>query len=301
MKISKDKAVGHLASAATYAIFGVNIIACRDIATDGGMSPLVLFSIRALVAGLLFWIVSFIGPREKVPPRDLLKIAAAGIIGILLPQLTFLNAVARTTPVDLSIITTITPILTMLFAAVFLKEPITWKKVTGVAVSFGGILWLILQSTAVGGGADTTQPLGIVYCISNCAIFAFYLGTCRPLISRYSSVTLMKWMFLVSFVVTLPFSWRQIAVTDFVAVPLYVWWEVAFLVFFATFIAYFLIPIGQKRIRPTLVSMYGYLQPIIAIGVAIATCMDRLTVTKVAAALLVFVGVYVVTQSRAAS
>jgi drug/metabolite transporter (DMT)-like permease len=301
MKISKDKAVGHLASAATYIIFGVNIIACRDIATDGGLSPIVLFSIRALVAGMLFWIVSLIVPREKVPAGDLLKIAAAGIIGIMLPQLTFLHAVARTTPVDLSIITTITPILTMLFAAVFLKEPITWKKVSGVAVSFGGILWLILQSTAVGGGAATTQPLGIVYCIANCAIFAFYLGSCRPLIRRYSSVTLMKWMFLVSFIVTLPFSWRRIAVTDFVAVPRHVWWEVAFLVFFATFVAYFLIPIGQKRIRPTLVSMYGYLQPIIAIGVAIATGMDSLTLTKVAAAILVFVGVYVVTQSRAAS
>ena len=111
----------------------------------------------------------------------------------------------------------------------------------------------------------------------------------------------MKWMFLVSLVVSFPFALPQVIATDFAAVPVQVWWEVAFLVFFATFIAYFLIPIGQQRIRPTLVSMYGYLQPIIAIGVAIATGMDRLTVYKVIAALLVFVGVYIVNQSRAAS
>ena len=301
MKFNKDIAIGHLASAATYAIFGINIIACRDIAIDGGLAPIVLFVIRALVAGALFWIVSLIGPREKVPPRDLLKVAGAGIIGIFLPQLTFLHAIARTAPVDLSIITTITPILTMLFAAFFLKEPITWKKVLGVFVSFGGIVWLILQSVAVGGGAESTEPLGVVFCIANCTIFALYLGTCRPLISRYSSVTLMKWMFLVSFIVSLPFALPRIVVTDFAAVPLHVWWEVAFLVFFATFIAYFLIPIGQQRIRPTLVSMYGYLQPIIAIGVAIATGMDSLTVTKIVAALLVFAGVYIVNQSRAAA
>ena len=301
MKFDKDIAIGHLASAATYAIFGINIIACRDIAIDGGLAPIVLFVIRALVAGALFWIVSLIGPREKVPPRDLLKVAGAGIIGIFLPQLTFLHAIARTAPVDLSIITTITPILTMLFAALFLKEPITWKKVMGVFVSFGGIVWLILQSVAVGGGAESTEPLGVVLCIANCTIFALYLGTCRPLISRYSSVTLMKWMFLVSFIVSLPFALPQIAVTDFAAVPAHVWREVAFLVFFATFIAYFLIPIGQQRIRPTLVSMYGYLQPIIAIGVAIATGMDCLTVGKVAAALFVFAGVYIVNQSRAAA
>lgn len=301
MKFNKDIAIGHLASAATYAIFGINIIACRDIAIDGGLAPIVLFVIRALVAGALFWIVSLIGPREKVPPRDLLKVGGAGIIGIFLPQLTFLHAIARTAPVDLSIITTITPILTMLFAALFLKEPITWKKVLGVFVSFGGIVWLILQSVAVGGGAESTEPMGVVFCIANCAVFALYLGTCRPLISRYSSVTLMKWMFLVSFIVSLPFALPQIAVTDFAAVPSHVWWEVAFLVFFATFIAYFLIPIGQQRIRPTLVSMYGYLQPIIAIGVAIATGMDSLTVTKIVAALSVFAGVYIVNQSRAAA
>ena len=301
MKFNKDIAIGHLASAATYAIFGINIIACRDIAIDGGLAPIVLFVIRALVAGALFWIVSLIGPREKVPPRDLLKVAGAGIIGIFLPQLTFLHAIARTAPVDLSIITTITPILTMLFAALFLKEPITWKKVLGVFVSFGGILWLILQSVAVGGGAESTEPMGVVFCIANCGVFALYLGTCRPLISRYSSVTLMKWMFLVSFIVSLPFGLPRIVVTDFAAVPAHVWREVAFLVFFATFIAYFLIPIGQQRIRPTLVSMYGYLQPIIAIGVAIATGMDSLTVTKIVAALLVFAGVYIVNQSRAAA
>lgn len=301
MKFNKDIAIGHFASAATYAIFGINIIACRDIAIDGGLAPIVLFVIRALVAGVLFWIVSLIGPREKVPPRDLLKIGGAGIIGIFLPQLTFLHAIARTAPVDLSIITTITPILTMLFAALFLKEPITWKKVLGVFVSFGGIVWLILQSVAVGGGAESTEPLGVVLCVANCGVFALYLGTCRPLISRYSSVTLMKWMFLVSFIVSLPFALPRIVVTDFAAVPAHVWWEVAFLVFFATFIAYFLIPIGQQRIRPTLVSMYGYLQPIIAIGVAIAMGMDSLTVTKIVAALLVFAGVYIVNQSRAAA
>ena len=301
MRFNKEIAIGHLASAATYAIFGINIIACRDIAIDGGLAPIVLFVIRAFVAGVLFWIVSLIGPREKVPMRDLLKIGGAGIIGIFLPQLTFLHAIARTAPVDLSVITTITPILTMFFAALFLKEPITWKKVLGVLVSFGGILWLILQSVAVGGGAESTEPMGVVLCIVNCGVFALYLGTCRPLIRRYGPVTLMKWMFLVSFLVSLPFALPRVVETDFAAVPAHVWWEVAFLVFFATFVAYLLIPVGQRRIRPTLVSMYGYLQPIIAIGVAIATGMDRLTVTKIVAALLVFAGVYIVNRSRAAA
>ncbi len=301
LKINRDIAIGHLACAAAYVIFGINVVVCRDIATDGGVEPIVLFAMRALVAGGLFWIVSLFMPKERVPWQDLLRLAGAGILGLFLPQLTFLHAIAHTTPVDLSVMSTTTPIFTMFVAAIFLKEPITWKKALGVALSFGGILWLILQSTFGGNGASATEPVGIAYCFANYIVFALYLGTCRNLIARYSVVTSMKWMFLVSFVIALPFALPHLPTTDFAAVPGYVWWEIGFMIIFSTFIAYYLVPVGQKRIRPTLVSMYGYLQPIIAIAVAIWTGMDRLTVTKVVAAVLVFTGVWVVNRSRAAA
>lgn len=293
-------AIGHLACAAAYIIFGVNVVVCRDIATDGGLQPIVLFSMRALVAGALFWLVSLFTPREPVPWRDLLRLAGAGVLGLFLPQLTFLHAIAHTTPVDLSVMSTTTPIFTMFVAAIFLREPITWKKALGVALSFGGIMWLILQSTFASDGPSETEPIGIMYCFANYIVFAFYLGTCRPLIARYTVVTSMKWMFLASFLLSLPFSMPHLPQSDFAAVPSQVWWEIGYMIIFSTFLAYYLIPVGQQRIRPTLVSMYGYLQPIIAIAVAIWTGMDRLTFTKVLAALLVFTGVWVVNQSRAA-
>ena len=294
-------ALGHAAAAAAYIIFGINVVVCRDIATDGGIEPIVLFSMRALVAGALFWLLSLFTPKEHIPWKDLLKLSGAGFLGLFLPQLTFLHAIAHTTPVDLSVMSTTTPIFTMFVAAIFLKEPITWKKVLGVALSFGGILWLILQSTFGGNGASETEPIGIAFCFANYIVFALYLGTCRNLIARYTVVTSMKWMFLVSFIISLPFSLPHLPHTDFVAVPSYVWWEIAFMIFFSTFIAYYLIPVGQKRIRPTLVSMYGYLQPIIAIAVAIWTGMDHLTLTKILAALAVFTGVWIVNRSRAAT
>ena len=300
MKFDKRIAIGHLASAGAYVIFGINVVVCRDIATDGGIAPIVLFAMRSLLAGALFWLASLLVPREKVPPRDLLRLAGAGILGLLLPQLTFLHAIELTTPVDLSIMSTTTPIFTMFVAAIFLKEPITWKKALGVALSFGGILWLILQSTTGATGPSETQPLGIVYCFANYIVFATYLGTCRPLIARDSVVTSMKWMFLASFIVAVPLALPHLGHTDFAAVPGKVWWEIGYMIFFSTFLAYYLIPVGQQRIRPTLVSMYGYLQPIIAIAVAIWAGMDRLTLTKVVAALAVFAGVWVVNRSRAA-
>ena len=317
--MKKSQVIGHLAAAVTYVIFGLNIVFCRDIATESGLAPITLFAMRALVAVALFWLVSlldYVRKRrrkrkgllaeteplyEKVPFPDLMKIFGAAVIGIFLPQVTFLNAIALTKPVDLSIITTITPILTMFSAAIFLREPITWKKAGGVLLSFVGIVWIILQSNAHKGAANQeTTAMGITYTILNCTIFALYLGTCRKLVARYSVVTMMKWMFLVSLVLSLPFALPKMATSDFAAISTTVWLEIGFLILFATFVAYFLLPIGQARIRPTLVSMYGYLQPLIAIAVAIASGSDRLTLTKVVAALLVFAGVWIVTTSKAA-
>ena len=300
MRVNRSIAIGHLAAAGAYVIFGINVVVCRDIAIEGHIEPIVLFSMRALIAGGLFWLLSLFSPKEHVPKKDLLKLAGAGILGLFLPQLTVLHAIAHTTPVDLSVMSTTTPIFTMFVAAIFLKEPITWKKALGVVLSFGGILWLILQSTFGGHGPSETEPIGIMFCFANYIVFALYLGTCRNLIARYSVVTSMKWMFLVSFLVSLPFSLPKLPATEFALVSTQVWWEIGFMIIFSTFIAYYLIPAAQQRIRPTLVSMYGYLQPIIAIAAAIWTGLDRITLTKLVAALLVFTGVWVVNQSRAA-
>jgi drug/metabolite transporter (DMT)-like permease len=296
--MNRRQLIGHLACFGAYAIFGLNIIFCKDIANQGELPPTVLFTFRAACAAALFWLLSLFTKRERVPWRDLLGMLGASVLGLILPQMTFLYAISMTAPIDLSVVNSITPIMTMFVAAIFLKEPITWKKAGGVALSFGGVVWLILQSTHT-GGVEHSSPMGIALVVLNALCFALYLGICRPIIRRYSVVTLMKWMFLFALVLILPFSARGVATLDYAAIPGPVWWEVAYLVFFATFVAYFLIPIGQQRIRPTLVSMYNYLQPIIASVVGVALGMDRLTWMKVLAAVLVFVGVAVVNRSRA--
>lgn len=290
--------IGHLASFGAYAIFGLNIVFCKDIANQGELSPTVLFTFRAVSAAALFWLLGFFTRKERVPWKDLLGMLGASILGLVLPQMTFLYAISMTTPIDLSVVNSVTPIMTMFVAAVFLKEPITWKKAGGVALSFVGVIWLIYQSNH-SGGVSASTPQGIALVILNALCFALYLGICRPIIQRYSVITLMKWMFLFATLIVLPFSAREVVGLDYDAVPTSIWWEVAYLVFFATFVAYFLIPIGQQRIRPTLVSMYNYLQPIIACVVGVSLGMDRLTWMKVLAAVLIFAGVAVVNQSRA--
>ena len=293
--------IGNLAAAGAYTIFGLNIVFCKDIANSAVIGPLPLFTLRAIGASSLFWIISLIRPYEKVDLRDLWKIALASIVGLFIPQVTFLWAITMSTTIDTSIISTLAPIFTMFIAAIALKEPITVKKAAGVALSFAGVLFLIFNSVTASNGIEKTSPLGIALLLLNALSFASYLGIFRPLIARYSVVTFMKWMFLFSFLFALPFSARGLISTDFAAIPGNVIWEIGFLIFFATFVAYFLIPVGQKNIRPTIVSMYSYLQPIIAAVISVILGMDSFTWQKWVAAALVVIGVITVNRSRAAS
>ena len=259
-----------------------------------------LFCLRATGATILFWLVSLFTPKEKVDRKDFPKIFVASMLGLFLTQVSFLKAVTMTTSIDLSIANTCTPILTMAVAAIVLKEPITWKKVGGILVSLAGVLILVFNSVGLGSGASETKPLGIVLTIVNALTFALYLGIFRPLISKYNVVTFMKWMFLFSMLMGLLFDGKSLVKIPFAQMETKVLLQVAFVVFFATFVAYFLIPIGQKRIRPTLVSMYNYVQPTIATIISIVIGLDKITGLKVVAMILVFGGVWIVNQSRAA-
>lgn len=294
-----DKLKGHLSIAAAYTIFGLNLVFCKDIANSETVSPYVLFTLRAIGASALFWLLSLFMPKERIDRGDYWKIAAASLVGLFIPQMTFLMAITMTSAIDTAIIGTLGPIFTMFFAFFFLKEPITRKKAGGVAISFAGILFLIFNSVHAGGAA-VTSPWGIVLLLVNSLSFSLYLGLFRPLISKYSVVTFMKWTFLFSLIISLPISANGLFTTNYAAIPVNVRWEIGYLIFFATFVAYFLIPYGQKFIRPTLVSMYSYGQPIIAAILSIWAGLDTLTWQKVLASALVVGGVVLVSKSRAA-
>lgn len=297
---SKESIFGHGAAFIAYAIFGFNIIICKDLTSGGLIPPLGIFTLRSLVAGALFWIVSMFQPREQVERKDYIKIFAASMLGFLTCQVTFLVGIPHITPMDCSILTAMAPIYTMAVAAIAIKEPITFKKAGGVALSFAGIIYLIVSRVTAPGGTAESSPFGIFMIILNSLSFSMYLGIFKPLIAKYSAVTFMKWIFLFSALVATPISLGGLIEVEWAAIPAKQYAELAYLIICATFITYFLIPLAQKRIRPTLISMYSYVQPIIAIAVSIAIGMDVLTWQKALATVLVFSGVVIVSRSRSA-
>lgn len=298
---NRDSITGHVAAFIAYAIFGFNIIVCKDLTSGHLIPPLGIFTLRSLIAGALFWLVSAFLPKEKVDRKDFIKIFAASLLGFFTCQVTFLVGIPYITPMDCSILTAMSPIYTMTIAALVIKEPITWKKAGGVAISFAGIIYLIVSRVATPGGITESTPFGIFMIILNSLSFSMYLGIFKPLIAKYSAVTFMKWIFLFSACVATPFSLKGLINVEWAAIPSIQYAELAYLIICATFITYFLIPVAQRRIRPTLVSMYSYVQPIIAIVISIVIGTDILTWQKVLAAAMVFGGVIIVSYSRSAS
>lgn len=294
------KLLGHLACFIAYSIFGINIIVCKDLTSGHLISPMALFCLRSIGAGLLFWLISLFLPGEKIRRQDYVKIFLASVLGFFLTQITFLIAIPDITPMDCSIVSSISPILTMFIAAFTLKEPVTLRKAGGVALSFCGIIFLILNSTSASDSSRQTSLQGILLIIANCLSFSLYLGLFKPLIARYPVVTFMKWIFLFSTLLSLPFAGHEIATFHYAGLSSAFLSELAYLIVCATFITYFLIPVGQKCIRPTLVSMYSYVQPIIATIISICLGMDTLGWQKVLAAIMVFGGVLMVNFSRSA-
>ena len=296
----KEKTIGHLACFIAYAIFGINIIVCKDLTSSRLISPIALFGLRSLGAGLLFWLISYFLPKEKVDQKDFGKIQMASLLGFFLTQVTFLMAIPDITPMDCSIVSSLSPIYTMFIAAYVLKEPITLRKAGGVAISFFGIIYLIMNSVTGAGSTIETSWVGILLMIANSLSFSLYLGLFKPVITKYSVITFMKWIFLYATLFSFPWTVSELRTFDYSLLTSTYLSELAFLIICSTFITYFLIPLGQKRIRPTLVSMYSYVQPIIAIVISIWVGMDTLSWQKLLAAAMVFGGVVLVNYSQSA-
>jgi drug/metabolite transporter (DMT)-like permease len=209
-------------------------------------------------------------------------------------------AIPDVTPMHCSIISAMSPIYTMFIAAIVLKEPLSWHKAGGVVLSLCGIIFLIINNTSGTSGVAESRLSGILLMFVNSLSFSLYLGIFKPVIAKYSIITFMKWIFLFSALMSIPLSFREVLSFEWTRIPSVQMLELAYLIIFATFLAYFLIPFGQKHIRPTLVSMYSYVQPIIATLISIILGMDLLTWQKILAAVMVFSGVYVVNRSRQA-
>lgn len=268
----------------------------KDAMTHG-FDGITMVTFRVVGACLLFWLASLFAPKENVPRRDKLMFIGAALFGLVCNQCCYTLGLSITSPINASIVTTSMPIFAMLLAALILKEPITSKKALGVLMGCSGALILILTSAAHADG-KVGDIRGDLLCLFAQFSFALYLSLFNPLIRRYSVFTINKWMFLWATLMVLPFTAGHVADTVSQPIATKTWLEAGYVVFFGTYIGYILTMIGQKTLRPTVVSVYNYVQPIVSVIVSVLVGIGILKPSHALAVILVFSGVWLVTKSR---
>lgn len=297
---SKGAYKGHIAILASNIIFGVNIPVSKIVMPDY-VSAFGMAFFRTTGAVIFFWLLSLFVKWERVPLRDLGGLALAAVFGVLLNQMLFVMGLEYASPVETAIVVTFTPILTMLLSALFLKEPISWMKAGGVFLGLSGAVIMIAGKYWTGEAveeAGRNSLFGIILCLISGLSYAIYLTAFRNLVARYKPITVMRWMFLFSCILSTPFLWPYVMAVDYVRMTLDIYLFLGYTVLGATCLTYLLIPVAQKRIRPTVLSVYNYVQPITAACLALILGQDGFGWLKGVATFLVFAGVFLVTRSK---
>lgn len=298
--MTRERIRGHLLIFSANLIFGINYPISKWL-LDGRLTPEFHTLARMVSACALFWLLSLFMPREKLSLREIGILFLCSFCGIAGNQTLFIQGLSMTSPIDASVITAGTPIIVMLLAAVFLREPITRMKSGGVLLGAAGAVGLVLQS-GQGGNAAAASFAGDACVLGSSLIYAVYFVFSKPLSEKYSAVTMMKWMFLFAVIEVAPLTLPAIVRPGgaFAAPPdARTFAGMAYVIFGATFLAYLLIPMAVRRIRPTTASMYNYVQPVVACALAILFAQDVFSAGKLLAAAAVFLGVYFVTKSKA--
>ncbi|WP_373826871.1 DMT family transporter [Bacteroides heparinolyticus] len=290
----KKNIQGHLFAFSANILWGLMAPIGKSALTE--FSPLSVTTFRMVGAAACFWLLSLFCKREQVDHRDLLKMFFAALFALVFNQGVYIFGLSMTSPINASIVTTTLPIVTMVVAAIYLKEPVTNKKVLGIFVGALGALILITSSRAAANGNGSI--FGDLLCLAAQISFSIYLTVFKGLSQRYSPITLNKWMFAYASICYIPFSYRDVAAIEWSRISASALLQVGYVVVGGSFLAYIFIMSAQRLLRPTVVSMYNYMQPIVASTVAIILGLGVFSPEKGVAIALVFLGVYIVTQSK---
>lgn len=296
MDNKKQPLIAHLCMLCAGTCWGLMAPIGKD-AMLNGIDGIDLVSFRVLGGALLFWLTSLFTKKEHVPVKDILLLGCAGLFALVFNQCSYTIGLNLTSPSNSSIMTTSMPIFAMVLSFFILKEPITWQKAGGVLLGCTGAV-IIITTSATAGNAKVGNIWGDLLCMSAQLSFALYLSLFKPLIQKYSLFTVNKWMFTWATLIIWPFTLGHVLSIDFASVPMSTWWETGFVVFFGTYISYICMMVGQQTLRPTVVSVYNYMQPLVSVSVSVAAGLAVFKTSQALAAILVFSGVWFVVKSK---
>jgi drug/metabolite transporter (DMT)-like permease len=284
----------HLALLTVNLIYGANYSIAKQVMPQF-VQPFAFVLMRVGGALILFWIVSTIFIKEKVAKEDFPRLALLGVFGVAINQLLFLKGLSITTPINASIIMISNPIVVLLIASVVLKEKISINKVAGIVFGISGAVLMLTFNKNFSFGSETIT--GDIMILINSFSWACYVVLVKPLMSKYNTFTIVKWVFLFGFCYVLPFGFSQFQEIKWDTMPSAIWYDIIFVVVGTTFFAYVLNTYALRALSPAVVSIYIYLQPFLATLFAVYYYRnDTLDAHKIVAAILIIIGVFLVSN-----
>lgn len=275
-------------------IYGINYTIAKDV-MPYYINPFGFILIRVAGAVLVFWIVGLFIKSRKIDSYDYKKIALAAFFGAGLNMLTFFKGLSYTTPISASVVMVTTPILVLIFSSILLKEKIIKRRIAGIIIGLIGAVILIIYGNKSDQSA-TNKVVGNFLVFINATSYAVYLVLVKKLIEKYHPIVFAKWLYLFGFFMILPFGFSEFLEIKWQILPANIILKIGFVVLFTTCVTYFFNLFALSKLKPTTVSVFIYLQPVIASMYALFRGSDNFNVTKIIASLIIFLGVFLVTK-----
>ena len=273
-------------------IYGVTFTIAKDVMPKY-VQPFGFISMRVGGSMILFWLIAPFFSSEKIQKQDFLRIIAAAFFGVALNMLTFFKGLSYTSPIMSAVLMVTTPMIVLVLSAILMKEKMQSRKVLGLLLGLAGTVTLILYGKSMVNAPNAS--LGNLLVFINAVSYGFYLIIVKKLMDKYNAFAFVKWIYTFGFLMVLPFGWSEFQAIDFTNLPIDIIWKIGFVVVFSTFLTYLLNLVSMRELKPTIVAVFIYLQPLFATIFALALGKDQLTFVKIISAVLIFVGVYLVT------
>ena len=290
-----NRSLGFLAAFGATLIYGLNHTVAKNV-MPVYIGPYAFILLRVIGASLLFWTVSLFVKSEKIDKKDWPRIILCAFLGMVINMLAFFKGLELSTPVNSSVMITLSPIVVFIFSAILLKEKIQSMKAFGITSGFVGALILVLYTAKTGENAPNI-PLGNFLFIVNSFAYGLYLVLVKPLISKYNIITLLKWLFLLGVIMNFPVTISQFLEVEWTSLPLKeAVIPMLFVVVGTTFFTYLFNAYALTKLTASSLSSFIYLQPIVGIVFAISTKSDSLSLVSLIGMILIFIGIYLVTK-----
>ena len=274
-------------------IYGVSYTVAKDV-MPLYIKPYGFILARVTGAAALFWIAGLFIRKEKIDTQDFIRIVLASFFGVALNMMAFFKGLSLTTPISASVIMVTTPILVLSFSVFFLKEEVTKRKLAGIFTGMAGAVLLIVYGQKVAQGSGSM--LGNALILLNASSYALYLILVKNLTKKYHPLTFAKWLYSIGLLFVLPFAWNEFTAVNWSKLPDPAMYQIGFIIVFTTFLTYMLNLFAIRKLKPTTLSIFIYMQPLIATGYALLMGSDTINTLKIVAAVLIFTGVYLVTR-----